>query len=316
MISQTIRIVQCVVPSPAMSVRGWTPESSGGARGVIRATDVGEDLPHGSSTGERAAALTGLRAVAALIIVGTHAAYGTGQLPHGFVGALYARWRSVCRSSSSCRDSYCSAHGCGLLRTGRGIRWWAGMPAVELRRIAPAYVVTVLIAYLIYQFRDVGPNPGHTWMGLLEHLTLTQIYPPVYFFVMHQGLTQTWSLAVEFAFYAALPLMAALLLRALCEKGTWRPGLLLAGLAVLGPRSLRRGSGCRAPPTGCPARLGCGCPPICCTSSAEWPWQCCKSSGYVCGQSSPARWQCSATFSCRRRSRETSTSAKTLWQRS
>ena len=50
---------------------------------------------------------------------------------------------------------------------------------------------------------------------------------------MHQGLTQTWSLAVEFAFYAALPLLAALLLRVLC-KGAWRPGLLLAGLAGLG----------------------------------------------------------------------------------
>jgi peptidoglycan/LPS O-acetylase OafA/YrhL len=49
---------------------------------------------------------------------------------------------------------------------------------------------------------------------------------------MHQGLTQMWSLAVEFAFYATLPLIAALLLRALC-KGAWRPGLLLAGLACL-----------------------------------------------------------------------------------
>ena len=79
MISQTIRIVQCVVPSPVMPVRGWTPESSVGAPGVIGATAVGEDLRHQSSTGDRAAALTGLRAVAALMIVGTHAAYGTGQ---------------------------------------------------------------------------------------------------------------------------------------------------------------------------------------------------------------------------------------------
>jgi peptidoglycan/LPS O-acetylase OafA/YrhL len=69
-------------------------------------------------------------------------------------------------------------------------------------------------------------------MGLLEHLTLTQIYEPVYFFVMHQGLTQTWSLAVEVAFYSVLPLLAALLFRVLC-KGLWRPGLLLAGLALL-----------------------------------------------------------------------------------
>jgi peptidoglycan/LPS O-acetylase OafA/YrhL len=232
MISQTIRIVQCVVPSPVVPVRGWTPESSGGARGVIGATDVGEDLRRQSSTGDRAAALTGLRAVAALMIVGTHAAYGTGQLSHGFIGALYARleigvpiffvlsgfllFRPWVRAAAS---------GTRHPLVGRYARR-------RMRRIAPAYVVTVLVAYLIYEFRDAGPNPGHTWMGLLEHLTLTQIYPPVYFFVMHQGLTQTWSLAVEFAFYAALPLMAALLLRVLC-KGAWRPGLLLAGLAGL-----------------------------------------------------------------------------------
>ncbi len=93
-------------------------------------------------------------------------------------------------------------------------------------------MVVVLVAFALYQFRDAGPNPGHTWKGLLEHLTLTQIYEPVYFFVMHQGLTQTWSLAVEFAFYAALPLLAGLLLAVLC-KGIWRPGLLLVGLGGL-----------------------------------------------------------------------------------
>jgi peptidoglycan/LPS O-acetylase OafA/YrhL len=101
-----------------------------------------------------------------------------------------------------------------------------------VRRIAPAYFVVVLVAYALYEFRDAGPNPGHTWMGLLEHLTVTQIYEPVYFFAMHQGLTQTWSLAVEFAFYAALPLMATLLLTVLCRE-IWRPGLLLAGLGFL-----------------------------------------------------------------------------------
>lgn len=96
----------------------------------------------------------------------------------------------------------------------------------------PAYVVVVFVAYAVYHFRDAGPNPGHTWKSLLKHLTLTQIYEPTYFSVMHQGLTQTWSLAVEFAFYAALPLLAGLLLEVLCG-GAWRPKLLLAGLGLL-----------------------------------------------------------------------------------
>ena len=38
----------------------------------------------------------------------------------------------------------------------------------RVRRIMPAYVVTVLIAYGIYHFRHAGPNFGHTWSGCSE----------------------------------------------------------------------------------------------------------------------------------------------------
>lgn len=176
--------------------------------------------------------LTGLRAVAALLIVGTHAAYGTGQLSNSYLGTLHARLEVGV-------PIFFVLSGFLLFRP--WVRAAAdGEPPPSLRRyafrriqrIAPAYLVVVLLAYTVYQFRDAGPNPGHTWKGLLEHLTLTQIYEPVYFYVMHQGLTQTWSLAVEFAFYAVLPLLAGLLLRVLC-KGFWRPRLVLAGLGCL-----------------------------------------------------------------------------------
>ncbi len=40
----------------------------------------------------------------------------------------------------------------------------------------PAYLVTVVIVYLVYQLHPVDPNPGHTWIGLLRYLTLTQTY--------------------------------------------------------------------------------------------------------------------------------------------
>ncbi|MFI5510631.1 acyltransferase family protein [Mycobacterium sp. NPDC051804] len=185
-----------------------------------------------SRTGDRTVSLTGLRAVAALLIVGTHAAYGTGKLADGYLGALYARleigvpiffvlsgfllFRPWVRATAAATPP-------------PSLRRYA---IHRLRRIVPAYLVVVLIAYVLYHFRDAGPNPGHTWKGLLEHLTLTQIYEPVYFYVMHQGLTQTWSLAAEFAFYAVLPLLAGLLLIVVC-KGVWRPGLLLAGLGCL-----------------------------------------------------------------------------------
>ena len=60
-------------------------------------------------------------------------------------------------------------------------------------------------------------------MGLFRNLTLTQIYTDNYMFsYLHQGLTQMWSLAVEVAFYVALPLLAYLLLVVLCRR-QWRP---------------------------------------------------------------------------------------------
>ena len=103
----------------------------------------------------------------------------------------------------------------------------------RVRRIMPAYVVTVLIAYAIYHFRHAGPNPGHTWFGLFRNLTLTQIYTFNYLRgYLHQGLTQMWSLAVEATFYVVLPLLAYLLLVVLCGR-QWRPRLLLFGIATL-----------------------------------------------------------------------------------
>jgi peptidoglycan/LPS O-acetylase OafA/YrhL len=103
----------------------------------------------------------------------------------------------------------------------------------RVRRIMPAYVVTVLVAYAIYHWRTAGPNPGHSIMGLFRNLTLTQIYTDNYLYsYLHQGLTQMWSLAVEVAFYVALPFLAYLLLVVLCRR-RWRPALLLTGLAGL-----------------------------------------------------------------------------------
>jgi peptidoglycan/LPS O-acetylase OafA/YrhL len=103
----------------------------------------------------------------------------------------------------------------------------------RVRRIMPAYLVTVLVAYTVYHFRTAGPNPGHTWIGLFRNLTLSQIYADNYLYsYLHQGLTQMWSLAVEVAFYVVLPLLAYVLLVVLCRR-RWRPVLLLTGLSGL-----------------------------------------------------------------------------------
>jgi peptidoglycan/LPS O-acetylase OafA/YrhL len=219
--------------SQTIDADGWIPGFSADATAphTISAPASTEDL-RATAPSDRTASLTGLRAIAALLIVGTHAAYGTGQLTHGYVGSLYAHLEVGV-------PIFFSLSGFLLFRPWvQAAANQTPSPSVRryarrrVRRVMPAYVVTVLLVYLVYEFRSAGPNPGHTWIGLLEHLTLTQIYEPVYLFVMHQGLTQTWSLAVEFAFYAALPMLAALLLRVLC-RGAWRPRLLLLGLACL-----------------------------------------------------------------------------------
>ena len=182
---------------------------------------------------DRVASLTGVRAVAALLVLGTHAAYTTGKYTHGFAGLVYSRMEIGVPIFFALS---------GYLLFGPWVRAAAGgrqSPPLgryawhRVRRIMPAYVVTVLLAYLIYHFRTAGPNPGHSWIGLFRNLTLTQIYTDNYMFsYLHQGLTQMWSLAVEVAFYVALPILAYLLLVVLCRR-QWRPHLLLAGLAVL-----------------------------------------------------------------------------------
>jgi peptidoglycan/LPS O-acetylase OafA/YrhL len=174
-----------------------------------------------------------VRAVAALLVVLTHAAYTTGKYTHGYEGLVYARMEIGV-------PVFFVLSGFLLFRP------WVKAAATEtdwpsvrryawhrVRRIMPAYAVTVIAAYAVYHFRHAGPNPGHTWEGLFRNLTLTQIYTDQYMYsYLHQGLTQMWSLAVEAAFYVVLPLLAWLLLAVLCRR-RWRPWLLLGGLLLL-----------------------------------------------------------------------------------
>lgn len=182
---------------------------------------------------DRVASLTGVRALAALLVVATHAAYTTGKYTHGYVGLVFSRMEIgvpifFVLSGFLLFGPWVRAAVAGA--TAPSLRRYAQH---RVRRIMPAYAVTVLAAYLIYHFHDAGPNPGHSWNGLLRNLTLTQIYTDSYLFShLHQGLTQMWSLAVEVAFYLTLPVVAYLLLVVLCRR-RWKPGLLLAGLAGL-----------------------------------------------------------------------------------
>jgi peptidoglycan/LPS O-acetylase OafA/YrhL len=187
---------------------------------------------------DRVASLTGIRAVAAILVVGTHAAYTTGKYTHGYWGLVGARMEIGV-------PIFFVLSGFLLFRPWVKSAATGGPPPSlsryarhRVRRIMPAYVVTVLVAYVLYHFRAAGPNPGHSWTGLLRNLTLTQIYADGYLGkYLHQGLTQMWSLAVEASFYLVLPLLAYLLL-VLVSQRSWRPKLLvgaLAGMTLLSP---------------------------------------------------------------------------------
>ncbi|RFD26769.1 acyltransferase [Mycobacterium uberis] len=177
------------------------------------------------------ASLTGIRAAAALLVVGTHAAYTTGKYAQGYWGLVGARLEIgvpiffVLSGFLLFRPWVKSAVTGSPPPSVSRYAWY------RVQRIMPAYVITVLLAYVLYHFRAAGPNPGHSWVGLIRNLTLTQIYTDGYLGAyLHQGLTQMWSLAVEVAFYVALPLLAYLLLVLLCQR-RWQPKLMLTALA-------------------------------------------------------------------------------------
>jgi len=109
----------------------------------------------------------------------------------------------------------------------------------RVMRIMPAYLVIFLFCNYVLQAVYVGnasmQSGGDSGTGmitdpgqLLANLTLTQSYIPAYF---QTGLNPSWSLTLEYAFYATLPILGLLLIR-LRRRTDTRP-LRLALLAPL-----------------------------------------------------------------------------------
>jgi peptidoglycan/LPS O-acetylase OafA/YrhL len=177
----------------------------------------------------RQASLTGLRGLAALMVVGTHASFATGALSLGYLGSLLGHLDIGVPIFFALSGFLLFRPWVVAARRGAPAPRLHRYARARIRRIMPAYIAAVLFTYVVYLYFTPGPNPGQTWHGLLRHLTLTQIYTDNYLITyLHPGLSQMWSLAVEASFYAALPLLAHLLL-----GRRWRPGPLLAGLGAL-----------------------------------------------------------------------------------
>lgn len=167
-------------------------------------------------------ALDGIRAIAALAVVGTHAAYWTGNYHETTVGLLLARLDFgvalffVLSGFLLVRPWVRTTDGSDLPSAKRFL-WHRAL------RILPAYWVVVIVVFVV-----VPTEPGHGkgLNGLLRTLTLTQVYGSG---LLHADLTQMWSLATEVAFYLLLPVFGWAMVRV--ARG--RPVRLLACCAAL-----------------------------------------------------------------------------------
>jgi peptidoglycan/LPS O-acetylase OafA/YrhL len=158
--------------------------------------------------------LNAARGVGAVMVVGTHAAYNTGQILRGWTGGPLARLDFgvaiffVLSGFLLSRPTFL-ALAAGTPRPGVLHYFWK-----RALRVLPLYWLVVAVALLF--------DPANKGLGLevwVRQLTLTQLYFPT---LLPQSLTQMWSLCTEVAFYVCLPLICWLLTR--------RPGR--AGLHV------------------------------------------------------------------------------------
>ncbi|WP_239581728.1 acyltransferase family protein [Gordonia rubripertincta] len=170
--------------------------------------------------------LEGMRALAAIGVLITHVAFQTRAVEIAVLGPVLGRLDLAVALFFGLsgfllwRPWVDAAH--------RG----AGHPSIprylkhRVVRIWPAYVVVVVLVLLL-----LPEAQGADFDVWLANLTLTQVFVPL---TLTAGLTQMWSLSVEIAFYALLPLIGLALVRL---RGRWA-GARIPVLLVLGAVSL------------------------------------------------------------------------------
>jgi peptidoglycan/LPS O-acetylase OafA/YrhL len=167
--------------------------------------------------------LDGARALAATAVVATHVTFWAGDQTSTFLGRLFSRLDIgvpiffVLSGFLLSRPMFAAA---ARGRPGPRTAAYLWRRAV---RILPAYWLTVAAALLL-----LPANAGAGPLDWLRQLTLTQLYGPGW---LAAGLTHTWSLCTEVAFYLVLPLAGAGLLR-LSRGRPERPAPALVALAA------------------------------------------------------------------------------------
>lgn len=167
---------------------------------VDRPTGEAATRPPDSAEATRFPALDGVRAIAVLAVIGTHSAFWTGRYNRGTGAGLLTRLD--CGVAVFFALSGFLLYRPWLLRAagGRPVRT-ATYAWRRALRILPMYWLTVVLAMLL-----VPANAHATAADWLRQFGLVQIYR---FGWLRGGLTQTWSLCTEVAFYAVLPLLGS-----------------------------------------------------------------------------------------------------------
>ncbi|WCN81361.1 acyltransferase family protein [Micromonospora sp. LH3U1] len=172
-------------------------------------TAAAPTVPEHSVTG-RLPALDALRAIGAVAVVGHHVGFQTAVTMNTTWGGWLARLDVgvaiffVLSGFLLFRPWALSAATGRARPRARRYLWRRAL------RILPAYWLAVLVCLIVLP--DNRPASAGDWV---RHLTFTQIYQPGQ---LRYGLSQTWSLATEVAFYLILPLIAVL-----AVGRSWRP---------------------------------------------------------------------------------------------
>ncbi|HEY3810626.1 MAG TPA: acyltransferase [Acidimicrobiales bacterium] len=176
--------------------------------------------PRPTQSAPRYPCFDGLRAIAAISVVGVHTTFVSGFTGRSGLGRYTSRLE-IGVSVFFVISGF-------LLYRPFAVAHFRGTPAPDarrfwvrrLRRIIPAYWVAFLVVSYVLQADTVR----HAWWSLPIYLGFAQIYLPNYTLT---GITQAWSVCTEMTFYLTLPLWATLMGR----------------LGAAGPSSRRRPAG-------------------------------------------------------------------------
>jgi peptidoglycan/LPS O-acetylase OafA/YrhL len=167
--------------------------------------------------------LDGARAMAATAVLLHHVAFWTGDYTPDLGGRIFSRLDIGVAIFFVLSGFLLSRPLLAAARAGRPAPRTAAYLWRRALRILPAYWLTVVAALLLLPQND-GSGPA-VWA---RHLTLTQIYGTGH---LREGLSHTWSLCTEVAFYLVLPFAGAALVR-LVRPPRERLGWTLTALAL------------------------------------------------------------------------------------